>query len=554
MGLNGASALPILPPPSVARGGAPTLEGEHKRRYRILSKLADGGYGSVYHGRIEAHGGFTKDVAIKLLHEHLANEGTLKRFRAEARMLALIRDAAVVRVDPPVLLDGRWALVMELVDGASLATLLKQHGRLPPGVAIEVVERIARTLDNIWRQQGPDGQPLKMLHRDIKPGNIQITPDGSVRLLDLGIARAESIADEISGNTFLGTPGYMAPERLTGEDGPTSDIFSLGVVLHELVLGKRPPVVTDTVGYVEKLQVDAATRRVLHLAARMFDLEADHRPGAREVERKAQEIRLVTSAPYLRDWVEDHVPHGYAGVDDALSGRVLVEDPDAGLLDAASTDGSADPHRSPLVMGAVWLGVAALLLTVGLGALTILAVQRWVGADAPATPDPAPDPIAQTQEAPPPPPPEPQTEPAPEPQPAVEPAPVVPPAPVQSAPRPTPRPKPQPKAATTLEDLRVRALPNEATITIVMSDAAVKPLHYLVEDASPEVPAQYVVSFRGGANGLPEGTWAIDRPVPGRVQVSERSGTLVIAVQASQPARLAFSGTGPTWTVSLKPR
>ena len=261
--------------------GAPTLccagMGRTDRRYHIDDVLGRGGFGTVYRATLTDNDGFTKAVAVKLLNDAQAHAEVLQRFRDEARILGLLRDRAIVQVDPPVQLGGRWAVVMELVDGASLSRLLKRHGSFPPRVALEVIAEVARALDKAIHQPGPDGRPLRLVHRDLKPGNIQLTQAGEVKILDFGIARADFDQREAkTTHGIVGTPGYIAPERFDGHEDPKGDVFSLGGVLFKLLCGGLPGEGKD-----EALTGDA--RRALGLAIQMRSA-VELRPSAREVE------------------------------------------------------------------------------------------------------------------------------------------------------------------------------------------------------------------------------------------------------------------------------
>jgi serine/threonine protein kinase len=223
-------------------------------RYRFLSVVGEGGFGRVYRVRMETDDGFNKDVAVKILGDAAPAAALLKRFRDEAKILGLLRDRAIVSADPPIQIAGRWAVVMEFVDGVSLGAMITR-GPVPPGVAVEVVGEVARSLHHAWHQEGPEGQPLQLLHRDIKPDNIQLTPSGEVKLLDFGIARANFKEREFKTRHALGgTPGYIAPERTQGVELPAGDVYSLSVVLHEAVTGIRPryaPTVEVTADRIE---------------------------------------------------------------------------------------------------------------------------------------------------------------------------------------------------------------------------------------------------------------------------------------------------------------
>ena len=314
-------------------------------QYRFLSVVGEGGFGRVYRARMEAQEGFSKEVAIKVLSDPSPPKSLLERFRDEARILALIRDRAIVGVEPPVRIGDRWAVVMDFVDGCSCGTML-ERGPMPAGVSVEIVSEVARALHSAYNQEGPEGNPLQLLHRDIKPENIQITPSGGVRVLDFGIAKANFAAREFKTRHALGgTPGYIAPERLQRVEVHRGDVFSLGVVLHELVTCERPTfpptinleTVDQSIDYAsdvalddEDLLIDARLKgdphvmEVLQLAAWMRANDPDQRPTARQVEEACRDLRRRMTGPYFRDWAEQHVPHRIEIASDAMVGEVLV--------------------------------------------------------------------------------------------------------------------------------------------------------------------------------------------------------------------------------------
>ncbi len=306
------------------------------RRYRITGVLGKGGFGKVYRATLEGAGGFHKNVAIKLLRDEEVPELTLRRFRDEARILGLVRDRAIVNVDPPTRLAGRWAVVMEYVDGASLQQLLKL-GPIPASVTAELVQEIARVLDKVYRAPGPQGEPLRLLHRDIKPANVQVTPDGEVKILDFGIAKADFSSREAHTQAYVGgTKGFIAPERLEGRDGPAGDVFSLGVTAHLLIFGDRPTrrqmmgLEDPDTSELEKDAVD-----LVALASRMRAVDPEARPSAREVEEACGRIRRVSEGPSLRNWAEENVPRANAlAQDDDMVGSVLSETLAAAVSDS----------------------------------------------------------------------------------------------------------------------------------------------------------------------------------------------------------------------------
>ncbi|MCB9677762.1 MAG: serine/threonine protein kinase [Alphaproteobacteria bacterium] len=338
-------------------------------RYAILGVVGRGGFGTVYRARMRGPGGFVKDVAIKLLHDEGTGSVQLARFRDEARILGLLRDPAVVSVDPPTRLDGRWAVIMDYVDGLSCAEYLRTQGAFPPGIALQIVGEVARCLDHSHRFPGPDGRPLGLLHRDIKPHNIQITPAGGVRVLDFGVARASFDGRETHSTIGMltGTPGYMAPERRAGIETPAGDVYSLGVVLWAL-LTREPPKGDPTPGELQKLAAALVKRSpelrdALELAVRMRASDPAKRPSPRDVERRAREIVQEQRSPWLRDWAES-LPGRPLETDDPLVGRELAPDPPA-------------PAEAPAAAGVPWLVVGLAVFAMfmaGVAAVSLLAL------------------------------------------------------------------------------------------------------------------------------------------------------------------------------------
>jgi len=339
------------------------------KRYRILGVLGQGGFGKVYRARLEGPEGFTKDVAIKLMNDELADDETLMRFRDEARILGLVRDRAIVTVDPPMRLKGKWAVVMEYVDGTSAAKLL-DDGPIPATVSLEIVQEVARALDKVYRFPGPQAAPLHLLHRDLKPANLQITSFGEVKILDFGTAKATFRGREANTTVkIVGTPGWIAPERMLGMDGPEGDIYSLGVVLQTLLSGRLPsqPTVLGHIG--------DDGRRAMEISRDMQRQRPPDRPTARQVEDRCQQLRRELSGPTLREWADSTVPKTQIMQGDALTGHILTQsDPDSPTVQVVPDAKTVDLGRSPNAPGnesaiptVAWavIGTAAVLLLVG---------------------------------------------------------------------------------------------------------------------------------------------------------------------------------------------
>jgi tetratricopeptide (TPR) repeat protein len=186
--------------------------------------------------------GLDREVAIKLLHADRLAGAQLERFRREARALAQIEHPGVVRLHALDMHQGRPFLVMDLVEGESLAARLERVGTLRPTAAAELTLALAEALEEV--------HALGILHRDLKPDNVLIDGAGQPRLTDFGLAKASEEGGEGLSKTgqFLGTPGYWPPEQARGERarvGPASDVYGLGGILYACLTG-RPPVLAST--------------------------------------------------------------------------------------------------------------------------------------------------------------------------------------------------------------------------------------------------------------------------------------------------------------------
>jgi serine/threonine protein kinase len=286
------------------------------RRYRILGVLGRGGFGTVYRAELLGEGKFVRQVALKVMNPNLEAQGEVaRRMRDEARMLGMLRHRAIVQVDGLVRLDDRWTVVMEYIDGIDLHAF--RPNSIPVGPALEIVAEVATALNIAYETLGPDDKPLKLVHRDIKPSNLLLTSAGEVKVLDFGIARANFDAREAATRSMVfGSPGYIAPERMDFIDGPAGDVYSLGVVLFELVTGEafgkafaQPDRHAGLVAHaVERLRARMLPESLVDLVNRMTNYHGEQRPSAREVESACRDLRGPLGAPWLRDWAEAEVP------------------------------------------------------------------------------------------------------------------------------------------------------------------------------------------------------------------------------------------------------
>ncbi len=199
-------------------------------RYLILRELGSGGMGSVYEATDLRTGG---TVAVKTLHPHLARDAQfISRLRREAQIAAAIRTRRAVKVIDLDEHEGIHYLVMEYVTGENLSDRLERVGRLPLDEALAIALDVARALEG--------AHAVGVVHRDLKPQNVRLTEDGEVKVLDFGIARIADQPGITTTNVFTGTPEYCAPERMESQGDVRSDIYSIGVMLYEMIAGRRP--------------------------------------------------------------------------------------------------------------------------------------------------------------------------------------------------------------------------------------------------------------------------------------------------------------------------
>jgi eukaryotic-like serine/threonine-protein kinase len=214
--------------------------------YEILERLRVGGMATLYLARRHGAAGFSRLVALKVIHPQLAEQASfVDMFVDEARICAQISHPNVVHVEEFGVLDGVHYLVMEYVDGCSASELLQVLRRdrrmLDPELAARAIMQVAGGLHAAHETCGPDGQPLDLIHRDISPSNILVSVDGHAKLIDFGIAKARNrISETQAGFTLKGKCRYVAPEQaLHAAVDRRCDLFSLGIVFWELLAGRQ---------------------------------------------------------------------------------------------------------------------------------------------------------------------------------------------------------------------------------------------------------------------------------------------------------------------------
>lgn len=335
-------------------------------RYRATELLGRGGMGEVWRAADELLG---RPVALKLLLTAGDDPTAAERFRREARTAARLNHPHVVAVYDAGTHDGRGFLVMELVDGHSLSQELAAHTVLDPDRIAEIAAQAAAGLAAAHR--------MGVVHRDVKPGNLLLTADGSLKIGDFGIA---SFVDDPSAaltatGQVLGTSAYLAPERALGRPAePASDVYALGCVLYELATG-RPPFSADSTMGVVYQHVDALPPPPVRLRPALPGTLSDYL------------LQMLAKDPRVRPTADEAADRfaAYGRPADAVPPTTRP----APAAQAASVTGTvrmataAPPRRGGARRGAALAGIAGAL---AVGTAAVVALTMNSGNDAPASP------------------------------------------------------------------------------------------------------------------------------------------------------------------------
>ncbi|HET9497243.1 MAG TPA: serine/threonine-protein kinase [Candidatus Limnocylindria bacterium] len=307
----------------------PRLPASLADRYQLDRQLAMGGSAEVWQGTDQV---LQRSVAVKVLHRHLlADETTRARLTQEAQAAASLSHPGIVAIYDVAVDADAAAIILELVDGESLAARLRRERILPPRAAARIGAEIAEALEHA-HERG-------VIHRDVKAANVLLGPDGEARLVDFGIARL--LADEATHltatGTVTGTLRYMAPEQVRGEEvGPAADVYATGVLLTEMLTGDPPYAVNTAVELVEAQQtpplvIGDAPPALGEIVRRALDPVPERRPASAGL-----------LAADLRGWLETDADPAVASASDDMTEAAL-----AIPAVAASAAMSADPAAEP---------------------------------------------------------------------------------------------------------------------------------------------------------------------------------------------------------------
>jgi hypothetical protein len=349
---------------------ATPMVGKTLGKYRILEKIGRGGMGVVYLAVDET---LDRHVAIKAISPELVEEDLVRRFRAEAVMLAKVNHPNIAMVYELFRDDDRLLMVMELVRGQTFEQLMEHSGPMPVERAATLAGQILDALGHAHR--------AGIVHRDLKPANLMLTDAGIVKVMDFGIARISGTERMTSDGFMVGTPAYMAPEQVRGDevDG-RADLYAAGVVFYRLLTGKLP------------FKADTAVA--------MINSQLNDRPmSPRDLRTDLPDwldavlMRSLAKRPADRYQTADEFRRALNSLD-AMSGLLPLPDDltvaapvapiaksASGVLPASAMTPAADMHATTLVLNRSHLAMAG-----GFGAilLVVIGLLAWVALRSPA--------------------------------------------------------------------------------------------------------------------------------------------------------------------------
>jgi len=359
-------------------------------RYRLAESIGSGGMGRVWraHDEVLHRAVAIKELTAALYVSESDQPRLLARTRAEARAAARINHSAVVTVHDVLEHDGRPWIVMELVEGNSLADEVKEQGRIEPAEAARIGVWVVRAL----RAAHAAG----VLHRDVKPGNVLLGQDGRVLLTDFGIAQIEGDSTITRTGEVVGSVDYLAPERVRGADpGPSSDLWALGATLYTAVEGRSPFRRTSPLSTMQAVvEEDAGELRyagpLAPVIAALLNKDPALRPDADQTEQMLAEAAEGRRPRAAQEWLPTQQVGSRQGgfADDFSSGSGATPYPSATGGATPYPSATGPTHHTPLVGGTAIPSAPpkrrrfrSVVLVVVLAALvgggTALELQRW---------------------------------------------------------------------------------------------------------------------------------------------------------------------------------
>jgi eukaryotic-like serine/threonine-protein kinase len=392
-------------------------------RYRLLLELGHGGMAHVYLALVSGLAGFSKLVVLKVMRDELREHpASLNMFLGEARLAARMNHPNVVQTSEVGEDAGRYFICMEYLEGQTLSRLLKKtiDVALPLGARLEIMCQMLDGLSYLHAFSDLDGTSLGLVHRDISPNNVFVTFEGSVKVLDFGVAKAAGISHVTEAGTFKGKLGYAAPEQIIGRSDQRSDVFAAGVLLWEILTYRR---LTQDRTQTEIVQGRIAGAESELMLSKGSDVPPELMAICAKAAAKSPEERYASASAMqaeLRQYITAHsleyptdkLRELLHGIFDAERGemrkqidqrmkQVQLEDenpseftqtpfvPNAATLFGGTSNGTGQTHAAPLGRGKLFAAAAAVALLAGGAGAFITRLEPSHGSSAAVT-TPAP--------------------------------------------------------------------------------------------------------------------------------------------------------------------
>jgi serine/threonine-protein kinase len=229
--------------PAMPKEPLQPVEFKDNYQFRLVRKIADGGMGSIYEAVLSGSEGFEKTVCIKTIRERFSGDSDfVEMFIGEAKLVADLVHQNIVQIYKLGKVGNTFYIAMEYVNGINLQEFMNRHSQsgkvVPPDLGAFIISRVCRGLEYAHAKRDKFGQPLGVVHRDISPKNLMISAEGEVKITDFGIAKARNLMKDQEGQVLMGKAQYMSPEQAQYmPTDPRSDVFSLGLVMFELLTG-----------------------------------------------------------------------------------------------------------------------------------------------------------------------------------------------------------------------------------------------------------------------------------------------------------------------------
>uniref|UniRef100_A0A7C3N7T0 Serine/threonine protein kinase n=1 Tax=candidate division WOR-3 bacterium TaxID=2052148 RepID=A0A7C3N7T0_UNCW3 len=276
-----------------------------ENKYILKETIATGGMATIYKG---VQISLNREVVIKKLHPHLSQDANfVKRFKREASILGRLKHENIVSIIDFYEKDDDKFIVLEYIKGKSLKSLIKEKKNIPFEYTLFILKEVLKGLSYIHSQQ--------ILHRDLKPDNIMLSDDGTVKITDFGLAFGKELINVTNPGTYLGTPAYFPPEQLAGREITlASDIFSLGVTVIEMITGTNPFEGKDqfetinNILYFKKIDFDYDPDKIpplfIEIVNSMLNRDPSKRPSsADELLEKVEKFKMDISKDELQEFI-----------------------------------------------------------------------------------------------------------------------------------------------------------------------------------------------------------------------------------------------------------